>query len=69
MIQKLIVDKVILLLAKKFKLIEVLKYVKEPNELDDKVSMLESKCKNLEKRLKRLENIDYTKYIMKGADE
>ena len=41
MIQKLIINSVIKLIAKQFKLDKVLKYVEEPNDLDKRVEMLE----------------------------
>ena len=48
MIQKLIINSVIKLLAKQFKLDKVLEYVEKPNDADKKI-------KKLEKRVKRLE--------------
>ena len=62
MLQKLVINKIIDLLSKQFKLFDVLKYVKEPNELDLKV-------KQLERRIKKLEAIDYDLYLRKGSDE
>ena len=62
MLQKLVINKIIELLSKQFKLFDVLKYVKEPNELDLKV-------KQLERRVKKLEAIDYDLYLRKGSDE
>ncbi len=62
MLQKLVINKIIELLSKQFKLFDVLKYVKEPNELDRKV-------KQLERRIKKLEAIDYDLYLRKGSDE
>jgi len=49
MIQKLIINKIISLLAKNFKLFKLMKYVEEPNELDHKVAELEDRILNLEK--------------------
>ena len=48
MIQKLIINSVIKLIAKQFKLDKVLEYVEKPNSADKKI-------KKLEKRLKKLE--------------
>ena len=48
MIQKLILNQVIKLIAKQFKLDKVLDYVEKPNDADKKI-------KKLEKRLKKLE--------------
>ena len=47
-IQKLIIESAIKLLAKQFKLDKVLEYVEKPNDADKKI-------KKLEKRVKRLE--------------
>ena len=49
MIQKLIINKVISLLAKNFKLFKILEYVEKPNELDHKVVELEKEIKKLKK--------------------
>ena len=48
MIQRLIINQVIKLLAKQFKLDKVLDYVEKPNDADKRI-------KKLEKRLKKLE--------------
>ena len=45
----IIVEKVISLLAKQFKLDKVLKYVEQPNELDDDVKHLKARVDSLEK--------------------
>ena len=49
MIQKLIIEGAIKLLAKKFKLDKVLAYVEQDNELDKKVKRLEKRVRVLEK--------------------
>ena len=49
MMQKLIIDGILKLLKKQFKLDKVLKYVEEPNELDNKVDNLNDRVKLLEK--------------------
>jgi hypothetical protein len=49
MIQKLIINSVIKLIAKQFKLDEVLDYVENENDLDRKVKILAKKLKKLEK--------------------
>ena len=61
MIQKLIINKIINLIAQNFKLFKILKYVEEPNELDNKVADHEARIKShsdrlieLEKKTKRL---------------
>ena len=57
MIQKLILNQVIKLIAKQFKLDKVLDYVEKPNSADKKI-------KKLEKRLKKLER-DAVKWQVK----
>ena len=49
MLQKLVINKVIELLSKNFKLFKLMKYVEEPNELDHKVLELENRLLKLEK--------------------
>ena len=48
-IQKLILNQVIKLIAKQFKLDKVLEYVEKPNNADKKIKKLEKKLKKLEK--------------------
>ena len=52
MIQQVIIKAVLKLLKKQFKLDKILKYVEEPNELDNKVD-------NLNDRVKLLESISH----------
>ena len=49
MLQKLVINKLINLLSKNFKLFKLMKYVEEPNELDHKVLELENRILKLEK--------------------
>ena len=49
LIQKFVINKVIELLSKNFKLFKLMKYVEEPNELDHKVVELENQILKLEK--------------------
>ena len=59
MLQKLVINKIISLLAKNFKLFKVLEYVEKPNELYHKVVELENKILKLEKlqgKIKKIEN-------------
>ena len=49
MIQKLILNQAIKLIAKQFKLDKILAYVEKPNDADKRI-------KKLEKRLKKLES-------------
>ena len=48
MIQKLIIEGAIKLLAKQFKLDKVLEYVEKPNDADKKIKKLEKRIKKLE---------------------
>lgn len=48
LIQKMIIQAVVKLVKKQFKLDKVLQYVEEPNELDDQVDNHENRIKNLE---------------------
>ena len=70
MLQKFVVNKIINLLAKNFELFDVMKYVKEPNELDIKAEKLEKENKKLRKEikeikahLKRLDNIAHPPFF------
>ena len=59
MLQKLVINKIISILAKNFKLFKILEYVEKPNELDHKVVELENKILKLEKlqgKIKKIEN-------------
>lgn len=58
MLQKLVINKIINLLSKNFKLFKVLKYVEEPNELDIKVLELENKILKLEKLKGKIKKIE-----------
>ena len=49
MVQKLIINAVIKVLAKQFKLDKVLEYVEKPNDADKKIKKMEKKLKKLEK--------------------
>ena len=49
MIQKLILNQVIKLLAKQFKLDKVLAYVEKPNDADKRIKRLEKRVKKLER--------------------
>ena len=58
MLQKLVINKIIDLLAKNFKLFKIMKYVEEPNELDIKVLELENKILKLEKLYSKIKKIE-----------
>ena len=63
MFQKLVINKIIELLSRQFKLFDILKYVKEPNELDIKVKKLEKENKSMKSHLKRLDNIAHPPFF------
>tara|TARA_Y100001963_G_scaffold53623_1_gene75160 strand:- start:566 stop:766 length:201 start_codon:yes stop_codon:yes gene_type:complete len=58
MLQKLVINKIINLLAKNFKLFKVLEYVEKPNELDHKVVELENKILKLQKLQGKVKKIE-----------
>jgi len=58
MLQKLVINKIINLLSKNFKLFKIMKYVEEPNELDIKVLELENKILKLEKLQGKVKKIE-----------
>ena len=41
MLQKMVINKIVNLLAKQFNLFKVMKYVEEPNDADDRIDKLE----------------------------
>ena len=43
MLQKMVINKIVELIAKQFKLYDIMKYVKEPNDADKRIDELESK--------------------------
>ena len=43
MLQKIVINKIISLLSKQFKLHKIMKYVEEPNDADDRIDELEVK--------------------------
>ena len=55
MLQKMVVNKIIDLLAKQFKLYDIMKYVKEPNDADERIDKLETDLVASNKRIKILE--------------
>ena len=40
MLQKMVINKIVELIAKQFKLYEIMKYVKEPNDADERIDEL-----------------------------
>ena len=47
----MVINKIVDLIAKQFKLYDIMKYVKEPNDADDRIDALEAKVFQLEKLL------------------
>ena len=52
LVQKMIIQAAVKLLSKQFKLDKILKYVEEPNELDDEVARLRDRVELLEAIIK-----------------
>ena len=61
-IGKFIATRAIKAIKHKIDLNKIDKYVNKPNELDKKIKVVE-------KRIKKLEAIDYDLYLRKGSDE
>ena len=58
MLQKMVVNKIIDLLAKQFKLYDIMKYVKEPNDADERIDKLETDLVASNRRIKVLETLE-----------
>jgi hypothetical protein len=52
LVQKMIIQAAVKLLSKQFKLDKILKYVEQPNELDEEVERLRSRIELLEAIIK-----------------
>ena len=55
MLQKMVINKIINLLAKQFNLYKIMKYVEEPNDADNRISELEIRLFQLGRRYEELE--------------
>ena len=55
MLQKMVINKIINLLAKQFNLFKVMKYVEEPNDADNRISDLEIRLFQLGRKYEELE--------------
>ena len=55
MLQKMVINKIISLLAKQFNLYKIMKYVEEPNDADNRISELEIRLFQLGRRYEQLE--------------
>ena len=54
MLQKMVINKIVDLISKQFKLYDIMKYVKEPNEADDRIDILEIDLFKAKKRIEEL---------------
>ena len=55
MLQKMVINKIVGLLAKQFNLYKIMKYVEEPNDADNRISELEIRLFQLGRRYEELE--------------
>ena len=55
MLQKMVINKIVSLLAKQFNLYKVMKYVEEPNDADNRISELEIRLFQLGRKYEELE--------------
>ena len=55
MLQKMVINKIISLLAKQFNLYKIMKFVEEPNDADNRISELEIRLFQLGRRYEELE--------------
>ena len=55
MLQKMVINKIISLLAKQFNLYKIMKYVEEPNDADNRISELEIRLFQLGRKYEELE--------------
>ena len=55
MLQKMVINKIVNLLAKQFNLFKVMKYVEEPNDADNRISELEIRLFQLGRKYEELE--------------
>ena len=54
MIQKMIINAVVKIVSKQFKLDKLIDYIDKPNDADNKIATLEKKVKKFEAKLKKL---------------
>lgn len=54
MLQKMVINKIINLIAKQFKLYDIMKYVKEPNDADARIDELEIRFFQLGRKVDEL---------------
>ena len=54
MLQKMVINKIVNLIAKQFKLYDIMKYVKEPNDADERIDSLETNVHHQAKLIEML---------------
>ena len=59
MLQKIVINKIISLIAKQFKLHKIMKYVEEPNDADNRISELEIRLFQLGRRFEEIEKVSH----------
>ena len=57
MIQKMLINAVVKIVAKQFKLDKLIDYMDKPNDADKKIEALEKKVKKFEGKLKKLSKL------------
>ncbi len=57
MIQKMLINAVVKIIAKQFKLDKLIDYMDKPNDADKKIDALEKKIKKFEGKLKKLSKL------------
>ena len=57
MLQKMVINKIVELIAKQFKLYDIMKYVKEPNDADERIDKLETDLVLSNRRIDILEKL------------
>jgi len=55
MLQKMVINKIVSLIAKQFNLYKIMKYVEEPNDADNRISDLEIRLFQLGRKYEELE--------------
>ena len=54
MLQKMVINKIVNLISKQFKLHDIMKYVKEPNDADERIDKLETTVFQQSRRIEML---------------
>ena len=55
MLKKMVINKIVSLIAKQFNLYKIMKYVEEPNDADNRISELEIRLFQLGRKFEELE--------------